>query len=113
MAGVAARCVTSYCVVEAIPCFQKGLEINPIMPRSWFTLGCACVWTEQWREARLAFQRCVSLEDEDAESWNNLASVYLKSEDLTPPDLQINVEDDDEVCDVLFVFQKYSIFPGT
>jgi hypothetical protein len=29
-------------------------------------------------EARDAFGRCVMLDEEDSESWNNLASVYLR-----------------------------------
>jgi tetratricopeptide (TPR) repeat protein len=63
---------------EAIRCLRLAVEINPLLSRSWFILGCACVREEKWKEARDAFARCVSIDDEDAESWNNLASVYLR-----------------------------------
>jgi tetratricopeptide (TPR) repeat protein len=63
---------------KAIGCFQKAVAINPLMERTWFILGCACVREERWEEAREAFTRCVSIDDEDGESWNNLASVYLR-----------------------------------
>jgi tetratricopeptide (TPR) repeat protein len=57
---------------------RKRLAINPLLSRSWFILGCACSKIEDWEEARQAFFRCVAIDDEDAESWNNLASVYLR-----------------------------------
>ena len=63
---------------KAIEYLQKAVSINPLMERTWFILGCACVREERWKEAREAFTRCVSIDDEDGESWNNLASVYLR-----------------------------------
>ncbi|KAH7887414.1 hypothetical protein F5I97DRAFT_1805995 [Phlebopus sp. FC_14] len=66
---------------SAIPCLQLAVAINPLMSRSWFLLGCACIRVENWQVARDAFSRCVSIDDEDAESWNNLASMYLRLED--------------------------------
>lgn len=63
---------------EAFEALRKAVAINPILSRSWFILGCACVRAERWEEARDAFSRCVSIDDEDGESWNNLASVYLR-----------------------------------
>jgi len=63
---------------EAKDYLKKGVAINPLLSRSWFVLGCACLKTEDWEEARQAFFRCVTIDDEDAESWNNLASVYLR-----------------------------------
>ena len=63
---------------EAKDCLKKAVAINPLLGRSWFILGCACLKIEDWEEARQAFSRCVTIDDEDAESWNNLASVYLR-----------------------------------
>ncbi|KAI0638635.1 tetratricopeptide repeat domain 27 [Trametes polyzona] len=63
---------------EAIACLRKAVAINPLLSRSWFVLGCACVRQEDWEGARDAFVRCVTIDDEDGESWNNLASVYLR-----------------------------------
>ncbi|KAI0065848.1 TPR-like protein [Artomyces pyxidatus] len=63
---------------EAMVCLRRAVAINPLLSRSWFILGCACVREEDWDGARDAFGRCVAIDDEDGESWNNLASVYLR-----------------------------------
>ena len=41
-------------------------------------IGCACIRTEDWEGARNAFSRCVAIDEDDGESWSNLASVYLR-----------------------------------
>ncbi|KAI9057662.1 tetratricopeptide repeat domain 27 [Trametes sanguinea] len=63
---------------DAITCLRRAVAINPLLSRSWFVLGCACIRQEDWEGARDAFVRCVTIDDEDGESWNNLASVYLR-----------------------------------
>ncbi|KAG8929998.1 hypothetical protein FRC02_004777 [Tulasnella sp. 418] len=63
---------------QANVCLKRAVEINPLQNRSWFILGCSLVRSESWEAARDAFARCVALDDDDGESWNNLASVYLK-----------------------------------
>ncbi|KAI0371456.1 tetratricopeptide repeat domain 27 [Pilatotrama ljubarskyi] len=63
---------------DVITCLRRAVAINPLLSRSWFVLGCACVRQEDWEGARDAFVRCVTIDDEDGESWNNLASVYLR-----------------------------------
>ena len=67
---------------QAKDCLKKAVAINPLLSRSWFLLGCACLKVEDWEEARQAFFRCVTIDDEDAESWNNLASVYLRMAEM-------------------------------
>jgi len=64
--------------VESISCLKRAVAINPLVSRSWFILGCACMREEQWEEAKNAFGRCVAIDEEDSESWNNLASMYLR-----------------------------------
>lgn len=63
---------------RAVPCLLKAVAINPLLSRPWFILGCAYIRMEDWEGARDAFSRCVGIDDEDAESWNNLATVYLR-----------------------------------
>lgn len=63
---------------DAITCLRRAVNINPLLSRSWFILGCAYIREENWEGARETFSRCVSIDDEDGESWNNLASVYLR-----------------------------------
>ena len=77
---------------DAIKCLRRAVAINPLLSRSWFILGCACLREEDWKGARDAFARCVSIDDEDAESWNNLASVYLRMGDSDSEDVP------EEVC---------------
>ena len=63
---------------EAIVSLKRAVKINPLLTRSWFILGCACMRVEDWESAKNAFSRCVAIDEEDGESWNNLASVYLR-----------------------------------
>ena len=63
---------------NAITCLQRAVAINPLMARTWFILGCAYVRVEDWEGGRDTFSRCVAIDDEDAESWNNLATMYLR-----------------------------------
>ena len=64
--------------VEAITCLKRAVRIHPLLSRSWYVLGCACMRTEDWEGARNAFSRCVAIDEDDGESWSNLASVYLR-----------------------------------
>ncbi|UZJ57160.1 hypothetical protein CBS101457_006480 [Exobasidium rhododendri] len=64
---------------------RRGVKINPLYTRSWFVLGCAYMrldTTQAYLEAARCFRRCTSLDDEDGESWNNLASCYLRLSQL-------------------------------
>ena len=63
---------------DAIDCLGKAVKINPLLMKTWFILGCAYMRTENWEEAKNAFGRCVMIDEEDGESWNNLANVYLQ-----------------------------------
>lgn len=86
---------------EAVVCLRRAVAINPLLSRSWFILGCAYLRLEQWDGAREAFTRCVSIDDEDGESWNNLASVYLRMGEIGKK-IEPEEEDDDEVRMFLF-----------
>jgi len=72
---------------EAITCLKRAVKINPLLTRSWFILGCACMRVEDWEAAKDAFSRCVSIDEEDGESWNNLASMYLRIGTHKAPEL--------------------------
>ncbi|KAI0355461.1 TPR-like protein [Trametes cingulata] len=78
---------------DAITCLRRAVAINPLLSRSWFVLGCACVRQEDWEGARDAFFRCVTIDDEDGESWNNLASVYLRMGEVGK---KVAVDDEDD-----------------
>lgn len=60
---------------------RRALKVNPLYSRSWFVLGCAYMRLDSsqgYLEASRCFRRCTALDDEDGESWNNLASCYLR-----------------------------------
>jgi lipopolysaccharide biosynthesis regulator YciM len=63
---------------ECVECYEKALAINALFENSWFTLGCAAMQLQNWPVAQKAFTRCVSLEPENGEAWNNLAAVNLQ-----------------------------------
>jgi len=63
---------------KAMDCLKKAVKIHPLLSKSWFILGCAAMRVEDWEEAKNAFSRCVVIDEEDGESWNNLASMYLR-----------------------------------
>ncbi|KAI8974403.1 hypothetical protein BDB01DRAFT_806458 [Pilobolus umbonatus] len=63
---------------DAIECYQKALNINPLFEGSWYILGCAAMVDENWEVAARAFQRVVALDDDQPEAWNNLGSIYIR-----------------------------------
>lgn len=63
---------------KAMECLKRAVKIHPLISKSWFILGCAAMRVEDWEEAKNAFSRCVAIDEEDGESWNNLASMYLR-----------------------------------
>ncbi|CAE6519891.1 unnamed protein product [Rhizoctonia solani] len=63
---------------QAIPHLKSATALQPSLSRPWFLMGCAYVREEAWVEARDSFARCVGIDEEDGESWNNIASVYLQ-----------------------------------
>ena len=74
---------------------RLALAINPLFPRTWFVLGCCEMRSEDWAGAQEAFGRCVALEDDDAESWSNLASCHLRRGE-TEGDSNAKDDEDDE-----------------
>ncbi|RXW20162.1 hypothetical protein EST38_g5701 [Candolleomyces aberdarensis] len=77
---------------QAVASLKKAVAIHPLQSRPWFILGCASMRLEDWETARDAFGRCVAIDEEDGESWSNLASMYLRLDEGTEKD---NVDEDD------------------
>jgi tetratricopeptide (TPR) repeat protein len=88
--------------LEAITCLKRAVKINPLLTRSWFILGCACMRVEDWEAAKDAFSRCVSIDEEDGESWNNLASMYLRIGTNTAPKANEESSSSSQVCDTFY-----------
>jgi len=63
-------------LVQAVDCFQRALQINPLHSDIWFTMGVAQMKLERYGDAALTFSRCVGVEDEHGEAWANLAATH-------------------------------------
>ncbi|CAG8609239.1 10588_t:CDS:1 [Cetraspora pellucida] len=63
---------------RSIECYTKALTVNPIFEKAWFVQGCAAMHVEEWDVAQQAFYRAISLDPENSEAWNNLASIFLR-----------------------------------
>ncbi|XP_047131982.1 tetratricopeptide repeat protein 27 isoform X1 [Hydra vulgaris] len=63
---------------EAIPYLQKSLDLNCLQPSVAFSLGCSCMATNQLDLATKALQQCCSLDPDNSQAWNNLASSFIR-----------------------------------
>lgn len=77
---------------EAYDLIEKSLQIQPlqvsekkisfitknIQVGAWFTLG-HCAWRlERYVEATRAYHRCVAIEPDNFEAWNNLSAAFIR-----------------------------------
>lgn len=63
---------------KTLEAYATSLKINPLNHGAWFIYGCAGLETAQFEVAAEAFTRCISIDQTDGESWNNLASALLR-----------------------------------
>uniref|UniRef100_A0A0V0J599 Tetratricopeptide repeat protein 27 n=2 Tax=Schistocephalus solidus TaxID=70667 RepID=A0A0V0J599_SCHSO len=64
---------------KAAEYLEKSLLINRFQIDLWFTLGCCYLQLKNFPKAETAFRTCVSLEPDNFEAWNNLASAVIFS----------------------------------
>ena len=62
---------------EAVECFEKALNINKLHPDTWFTMGCAYMKLEDYKNAIYAFGTVVSIDERKIEAWANISNCYL------------------------------------
>lgn len=58
--------------------YVQSLTINPQNHSTWFALGSVRLRSERWEGAVEAFGRAIQIEENDAESWSNLAAALLQ-----------------------------------
>ncbi|CAO1634823.1 unnamed protein product [Sympodiomycopsis kandeliae] len=84
---------------------RRAVRISSLMARTWFMLGCAYMRREEYGKAARSFRRCTAIDEEDGESWNNLASCYLRMvngftvEDIEADDSDMEGYDSDSESD--------------
>lgn len=63
---------------KCLECFETSLRVNALQVPVWFTYGCAAMAAKNCQLAVKAFKRCVAIDYDNFEAWNNLASAYVK-----------------------------------
>ncbi|KAL4238173.1 Tetratricopeptide repeat domain 27 [Mactra antiquata] len=63
---------------KCLECFEKSLNVNALQVPVWFTYGCAAMAAKKFDVAIKGFKRCVTIDYDNYEAWNNLASAYIK-----------------------------------
>ena len=63
---------------EAAEHFKLALEINPLYPNTWFSLGCVYMKLQDFNSAASAFQRLICIDSNLPEAWNNLAACHSR-----------------------------------
>lgn len=70
-------------LAKSVDAFQLALDINPLHSGIWFTMGCAQMQLERWEDATKTFSRCLSVDDDNSQTWANLAAVHSARNKLT------------------------------
>ena len=87
---------------RAADAYSKSLQVNRIDHSCWFALGSAKLQLAEWDGAVEAFLRAVKLEDQDAESWSNLAAALMKrGPHLTTAAVKGTRSEDNKADDIL------------
>ena len=64
---------------DSIAHSQLALQLNPVAPMEWFSVGHCHMRVAQYADAAVAFAKVVSYDPDYADGWNNLAACHLHS----------------------------------
>lgn len=90
---------------EAIPYFQKSARLASDSPYAHNNLGVAYLITDNLDLAEASFREALWLDEDDAQSWKNLAQVYLQQQNKLMDGVQILasvIQNDPNDIDALF-----------
>lgn len=63
---------------KSAECYEKALAISRLYPDSWFTLGCAYMRLEEWKQAIFSFGVSISIEANNPEGWSNISTCHMR-----------------------------------
>ncbi|KAI4114643.1 MAG: hypothetical protein LQ345_004618 [Seirophora villosa] len=91
-------------LLSADEAYAKALKVNALNHSTWFSLGCVRLQLKNWPGAVDAFARAIQLEDQDAESWSNMAAALIQldsdASSVNGVDESENGDDDEDVTAV-------------
>ncbi len=67
---------------ESIKYYEKAMEINPMFPNIWFTMGCIYLRMSNWQMAVRCFSKSVALDETSADAWANLGLAFAQIKKL-------------------------------
>jgi predicted O-linked N-acetylglucosamine transferase (SPINDLY family) len=65
-------------IPEAIGAYQRSLELNPILPRAWYSAGCAESSRDEYADAMICFSKALEIRPDWPEAQHNLGQVLFK-----------------------------------
>jgi tetratricopeptide (TPR) repeat protein len=81
---------------KAVEAYQLALSRGQLDHPTWFALGCVQLEMQEYSGAVESFRRCVTIEDQDAEAWSNLAVALLRLPVPSEQPEPLVAADDDE-----------------
>ncbi|KAF1811841.1 TPR-like protein [Eremomyces bilateralis CBS 781.70] len=85
---------------SAADAYEASVKVAQLHHGSWFNLGCSYLELQNWTRAIDCFSRTVQLDDQDAESWSNLAAALIRLDpkqaiESAPQVPEVPLEDED------------------
>ena len=63
---------------KSIDCYEKALAISRLYPSAWFTLGCAYMRMEDFKQSIYAFGVSISIDESNCEAWSNISTCQMR-----------------------------------
>eukprot|EP00347_Sterkiella_histriomuscorum_P015302 403357539 len=64
--------------VKCAESYEKALAISRLYPDAWFTLGCAYMRLEDFKQSIFAFGTSVSIDESNCEAWCNISTCQMR-----------------------------------